>query len=385
MGTRGDATGKFADRSLLLAMSDAILSMAAEPRVERVLRKLVESAGELVDAGYAALGIPDDEGEGFAEFIYTGMSDELVAKIGPLPRRHGLLATMLNETQPFRAPDIRKDARFQWWPDAHPRMSSFLGVPVVSRGKVIAAFYLTDKVGATEFSRADQETIEMLAAHAAVAIENARLYERSRELSVIEERNRLARDLHDSVTQTLFSMSLTAEAVAAGIDRDPEAAKEQLESLRDLARAALQEMRSLIFELRPAELEADGLVPTLQKHVDALRRITRREIDLREDGYERQPPAVEKELFRIAQEALNNAIKHSQAGRIEIELVLRNGRLKLIISDNGIGFDLTDPQIRARRLGITSMEERTEQLGGELRIESRAGRGTSVELELTVD
>ncbi len=366
-------------------MSDAILSMAAEPRVERVLRKLVESAGELVDAGYAALGIPDDEGEGFAEFIYTGMSDELVAKIGPLPRRHGLLATMLNETQPFRTPDIRKDPRFQWWPDAHPRMSSFLGVPVVSQGKVIAAFYLTDKVGATEFSQADQETIEMLAAHAAVAIENARLYERSRELSVIEERNRLARDLHDSVTQTLFSMSLTAEAVAAGIDRDPGAAKEQLESLRDLSRAALQEMRSLIFELRPAELEADGLVPTLQKHVDALQRITRREIDLRDDGYERQPPAVEKELFRIAQEALNNAIKHSQAGRIEIELALRNGRLKLIISDNGIGFDPTDPQIRVRRLGITSMEERTEQLGGELRIESGAGRGTSVELELTVD
>ena len=385
MGIRGDATGRFADRPLLLAMSDAILAMAAEPRVERVLRKLVESAGELVDAGYAALGIPDDEGEGFTEFIYTGMSDELVAKIGPLPRRHGLLATMLNETRPFRTPDIRKDPRFQWWPDAHPRMSSFLGVPVVSRGKVIAAFYLTDKVGATEFSQADQETIEMLAAHAAVAIENARLYERSRELSVIEERNRLARDLHDSVTQTLFSMSLTAEAVAAGIDRDPEAAKEQLESVRDLARAALREMRSLIFELRPAELEADGLVPTLQKHVDALGRISGKDIDLREDWYERQPPGVEKELFRIAQEALNNAIKHSQAGRIEIELALRNGRIKLIVSDNGIGFDPTDPQIRTRRLGITSMEERTEQLGGEIRIESTAGRGTSVELELPVD
>ncbi len=385
MGMRGDATGKSAERSLLLAMSEAILSMAAEPRVERVLRKLVESAGELVDAGYAALGIPDDEGEGFAEFIYTGMSAELVAKIGPLPRRHGLLAAMLKDTQPFRTPDVRKDPRFQWWPDAHPRMSSFLGVPVVSQGKVIAAFYLTDKMGATEFSQADQETIEMLAAHAAVAIENARLYERSREFSVIEERNRLARDLHDSVTQTLFGMSLTAEAAAAGIDRDPDGAKEQLQSLRDLARAALQEMRSLIFELRPAELEADGLVPTLQKHIDVVRRITRREIELREDGYESQSTVVEKELFRIVQEALNNAVKHSQAGRIEIELTLREGRLKLVVSDQGVGFDPSDPQIRARRLGITSMEERTEQLGGELRIESTVGRGTRVELELPVD
>ena len=111
----------------------------------------------------------------------------------------------------------------------------------------------------------------------------------------------------------------------------------------------------------------------------------RREIELREDGYERQSTAVEKQLFRIAQEALNNAIKHSQAGRVEIELTLREGRLKLVVSDDGVGFDPSDPQIRARRLGITSMEERTEQLGGELRIESTAGRGTRVELELPVD
>ncbi len=379
MGTRGDA-----ESSLLRAMSDAILAMVAEPRVERVLRKLVESARELVDARYAALGIPDDQGEGFAEFIYAGMTDELVAKIGPLPRRHGLLAAMLSETQPYRSPDIREDPRFQWWPDAHPRMSSFLGVPVVSKEKVIAAFYLTDKMGAKEFSQADQQTIEMLAAHAAVAIENARLYERSRELSVIEERNRLARDLHDSVTQTLFSMSLTAEAAVAAIGSDPQAAKDQIENLRELARAAVLEMRSLIFELRPAELESDGLLPTLQKHIDVVRRTTRREIELREDGYERQSTAVEKELFRIAQEALNNAIKHSQAGRIEIELTLREGRLKLVVSDDGVGFDPSDQQIRSRRLGITAMEERAEQIGGELRIESTAGRGTRVVLEAPV-
>ena len=257
-------------------------------------------------------------------------------------------------------------------------------MPIVSKEKVIAAFYLADKTGAKEFSRADQQTIEMLAAHAAVAIENARLYELSRELSVIEERNRLARDLHDSVTQTLFSMSLTAEAAVAAIGSDPQAAKDQIEDLRDLARSAVQEMRALIFELRPAELESDGLVPTLQKHVDVRRRVTRKEIDLREDGYERQPPAVEKELFRIAQEALNNAIKHSQAGRIEIELTLREGRLKLVVSDNGVGFDPSDQQIRARRLGITAMKERAEQIGGEFRIESTVGRGTRVVLEAPV-
>ena len=380
METKGDKAPRFVDNTLLRALSDAVLAMASEPKVERILQRLVESARELVNARYAALGIPDEDGEGFADFIYTGMGDELVAKIGPLPKRHGLLAAMLGKTEPYRTPDIRKDPRFQWWPDAHPRMSSFLGVPIVSKGQVIAAFYLTDKEDAKEFSQADQEAIEMLAAHAAVAIENARLYERSRELSVVEERNRLARDLHDSVTQTLFSISLTAEAAVTAVQRDPEAAKEQLASLRDLSRAALREMRSLIFELRPSELESEGLVPTLQKHVEVLRRITHREIDLRDDGYDRQSPAAEEQLFRIAQEALNNAVKHSQ-GRIEVELTVRDGRLTMAVSDEGAGFDPTDPQIRSRRLGITSMEERAEELGGDLRIESGAS-GTRVELEV---
>ena len=363
-------------------MSDAILAIAAEPKVERVLRQLVESAQQLVGARYAALGIPDEESDGFSAFIYTGMSDELVARIGPLPRKHGLLAAMLTETEAYRAPDIREDARFQWWPEAHPRMSSFLGVPVVSKGKVIAAFYLTDKLDAAEFSQADQEIIEMLAAHAAVAIENARLYERSRELSVVEERNRLARELHDSLTQTLFSISLTAEAAGMSMERDAAAARKELEQVRDLARGAVQEMRSLIFELRPAELEADGLVPTLQKHVDVLRRVTGRQIEFRVDGYVRQPAGVEKELFRIAQEALNNSIRHAQAGRIDVTLANRDGRIRLVVADDGTGFDTADPTVRARRLGLTSMTERAEDLGGGLTIDSAAGTGTRVEVEV---
>src|SRR3989442_12677135 len=126
-------------------------------------------------------------------------------------------------------------------------MTSFLGVPIVAKGRVIGAFYRTNKEGAAAFSETDQDSIEMLAAHAAGAIENARLYERSRELSIVEERNRLARELHDAVTQTLFSLSLTAEAVAGLIDTSPAAAKSQAEELKNLAREASQEMHSLIF------------------------------------------------------------------------------------------------------------------------------------------
>jgi signal transduction histidine kinase len=384
MGEHAGAPVRAGSGSLMRAMSEAILAMAGEPRTERVLRRLVEGAQDLTNARYAALGVPDEAGEEFAEFIYAGMSDELVAQIGPLPRRHGLLGAMLRETRPYRTPDIRTDPRFQWWPEVHPRMTSFLGVPIVSKGRVIGAFYLTDKLDAAEFSDADQATIELLAAHAAVAIETSQLYEQSRELSVVAERNRLARDLHDSVSQTLFSMTFTAEAALAAVDSDPALAKQELERLRDLSRAALQEMRSLIFELRPADLESEGLVATLQKHADVVQRAGTAEIEVRAGSYAPQPPAVERALFRIVQEALNNATRHAQASRIEIELTARDGSVAIVVADDGFGFEPGDPQIRARRLGITSMEERAEELGGRLRVVSAPGRGTRVELEVPV-
>lgn len=368
--------------SLLHAINDAVLAMAAELRLEPILQRLVESARNLAGARYAALGIPDGEG-GFERFITSGMSAELMAAIGPLPRTHGLLAAMLNETAPYRTGDIRRDPRFEWWPPAHPRMKSFLGVPVLSKGRVIASFYLTDKIDAPEFSGKDQDAIEMLAAHAAIAIENARLFERSRELSVVEERTRLARELHDSVSQTLFSMSLVADAAAALVEREPEKAKAQLEGLRDMARAAVAEMRSLIFELRPADLDAEGLAATLRKHVDVLRSVHGIEIEFKENGYRRLEPEVEREMYRVAQEAVGNALKHASATRIEVELGLTNGTAHLLVADDGRGFDPDALQVRATRLGITSMEERAEVIGGSLKIESGA-RGTRVQLEVPV-
>jgi len=369
--------------SLLRAINDAVLAMAAELRVAPILQRLVESARELVKARYAALGIPDGEG-GFAQFITSGMSAAQIEAIGPLPRTHGLLGAMLTETAPYRTSDIRTDPRFQWWPPPHPRMSSFLGVPILAKGRVIAAFYLTDKIGADEFSEDDQAAVEMLAAHAAIAIENARLFERSRELSVVEERTRLARELHDSVSQTLFSISLVAEAAATLVDRDAAKAKTQLEGLREMARAATQEMRSLIFELRPADLDAEGLVATLRKHIDVLRRVYPMRIEFKENVAARPPPAVEREVYRIAQEALNNAIKHSQADRIDVELSSRDAMISLLVADDGKGFEPKAAELRATKLGITSMEERAESINGALRIESSEA-GTRVELEVPVE
>src|SRR5918992_350918 len=295
------------ERRALQAVSEAVLAIAAEREVDAVLRRLVESARELAGARYAALGIPDGTGA-FAQFVTAGMSDELIAAMGPLPRTHGLLGAMLESPQSFRTGDIRRDPRFRgWWPRAHPQMRSFLGVPIVARGSVIAAFYVTDKEGADDFSGEDQRLIEMLAAHAAVAIENARLLERSRELSIVEERNRLARDLHDSVSQKLFGLVLTAEAASTLLAQDAGQARAQLDRLQELVGEALEELRSLVFELRPPALETEGLATTLRKHVDVLRRVHRREIELRIAGTPRLSPRTDAEVFRIAQEALQNA------------------------------------------------------------------------------
>jgi GAF domain-containing protein len=170
----------------LRAVGEAVTAMAVAPSLEATLRGLVDAARRLAECRYAAVGVPDGAG-GFTHFITAGVSDREIAAIGPLPRSHGLLGAMLERPHPYRTSDISRDPRFEWWPAAHPRMTSFLGVPIVSAGAVVGAFYLTDKEGADEFSDADQELIELFAAHAAVAIATARVHERSRELSVVEE------------------------------------------------------------------------------------------------------------------------------------------------------------------------------------------------------
>jgi GAF domain-containing protein len=267
------------DGAAFEVMSDAVLGILGELSVDAILQKLVNASRELGRARYAALGIPDGCG-GFAKFLSAGMSDARAALIGDLPRTHGLLGATLDETASWRVPDIREDPRFEGWPDLHPEMRAFMGVPICLRGRVIGAFYLTHTAAARRFSDDDQRVIELLAAHAAVAIENARPFERSRELCVIEERNRLARELHDSVTQTLFSLDLTAAAAATLVERDPDKAIAEILRLQELARSAIAEMRSLVFELRAPELDSDGFVPTLRKHVEILRRVHRTDVRL---------------------------------------------------------------------------------------------------------
>jgi signal transduction histidine kinase len=369
----------------LRAVTDVVLGLAGEPALEPVLERLVHAVRDLVGARYAALGIPDEDGTGFDRFITSGMTDEQIEAIGPLPRTHGLLAAMLTDPEPYRTDDIRADPRFEWWPEAHPRMRSFLGVPLLFKGDIVGAFYLTDKEGG--FGDADVDLVRGLAAHAAVVIENARLFEASRERSIAGERSRLARDLHDALTQRLFSLNLTLEAAAAtATGADPAPVVEAIQQARGLVDSALAELRTLIFELRPAALEADGLLGALRKHAGLLTRahgVPVTVTDARPPGSPSPSPAGERELWRVAEEALSNALRHAEASAVTVTVSAEadgegGDHTVLSVADNGVGFDPAARSIASRRLGLVSMRERIEAAGGTFEIVSAPGQGTTV-------
>ncbi len=367
-------------------MSDAVLGIAGDLSLDVVLERLVGAALQLAEARYAALGVPDEEGTAFDRFITAGMTDAEIEAMGPLPRTHGLLGAMLSSPAPFRTPDITADTRFRgWWPPSHPRMHSFLGVPIVFKGDVIGAFYLTDKTTGPEFSEADEQLVGVLAAHAAVLIEHARLFEQSRELSVLDERSRLARDLHDAVTQALFGLRLTIETAASLVGTDPTAASAELERAATLVDSLFGELRSVVFGLRPPDLGSEGLAVALRKHVEVVGRAHGLAVEVVTEVDGRLPADVERELFRIMQEAVTNAVRHAHASHLSVALERRPDRVVLTVSDDGVGFDAHTRGIRSRRLGLTSMRERAHALGGAVVVESSPGAGTTVVAEVPVE
>lgn len=378
-GPRGDAS---ADGAALAAVREIALSIASELLLEPVLRKLVDAARDLAGARYAAIGVPEDRNEAFSHFVTAGISRAQEEAIGPLPQRHGLLGAMLRDTRPYRAEDVSADPRFSYFPSAHPRMRSLLGVPILSKGEVVGLFYLADKRGAAGFDDADEQVIQLLAAHAAVAIENARLYELRRELTVIDARERMARELHDSMSQTLFSLVLNAEAAAAAVRTDLAAAGVHLDTVKQLARATQAELRALIAGLRPPALEDEGLAATLAKHVEVLRTAQRTPVELHVSGAGRMELEAARQVLRVAQEALQNALRHAHARAIRVELTQRGTGVVLTVRDDGVGFDPAGGAARTRRLGLTSMRERAAAIGGHLAVTSAPGRGTTVRLEV---
>jgi signal transduction histidine kinase len=365
--------------AVLRAVSSAVLAVTQHLSVREVLQVIVRSAKRLLNARYAALGVPDDDGA-FAEFVAEGVSDEQWRAIGPTPRQHGMLGALLRDAAPVRLSDIRKDPRFGWWPRAHPVLKDFLGVPIRHGDEVLGIVFLSNKQTPGGFTEHDEELLTLFAAHAAIALTNARLYERGRELTVIEERTRMARELHDAVTQKLFSLRLTAQAAAALLPTDQQRAAEELDRVRRLAGEALAELRAVIVELRPADLDRHGIVETLRKHVTLLDRLHSVAIRFHASEMGDLEPAVEVALLRVAQEAVHNALRHARAGRIDLRLSREDQRVTMEIADDGVGFDVGGAP--GRGLGLASMGDRAESAGGRLSVSSAPGEGTTVRLEV---
>jgi len=366
----------------LYRVSQAVLSVTRQKSVRDVLQVIVRSARSLVGARYAALGVPD-EGDSFAEFVVDGISDAEWAAIGPLPRRHGMLAVLLNEGKPERLADIRADPRFEGWPAAHPLMSHFLGVPVRDGDRVLGIIFAANKTSAAAagrgFTERDEEILSLFAAHAAIALTNARLYERSRELSVMTERSRLARDLHDAVTQKLFSIRAHARAAAVLAARDPVDAprvRAEIEVVGELGAEAHAELRAVIDGLAPPDLEAAGLAESLHRYAVLAGRAHGVPVTFTAGRVPGLGPETEAALYRVAQEALHNALRHAAASGVRVSLSRAARQVVLEVRDDGLGFA---PETVPIGLGLASMRERAAAAGGTLTVRSGT-KGTVVRM-----
>jgi signal transduction histidine kinase len=357
-------------------VSAVVLAVSSQLSVRDVLGKIVRAARSLAGARYAALGVPG-EGGTFAEFIVAGLTAAEQAAIGPLPRQHGMLAVMLREGNPLRLADIRKDPRFWGWPATHPELTDVLGVPIRNGEDILGFIFAACKKVPGGFTERDERIVSLFAAHAAIALSNARLYESGRELSVLQERSRLARDLHDAVSQKLFSVRAKARAAAILVERDPARAIEEIGSVAELAGQAHAELRAVIDGLTPPELAAGGLVSSMRAYAMLAGRTYGTDVVVRAADVPALGPLLDTAVYRVAQEAIGNALRHSGAGHVTVSLSRRQRSAVLEIVDDGIGFDSNAPQAG---LGLTSMRERARSVGGKLTVTSAQGAGTKVRL-----
>jgi signal transduction histidine kinase len=371
-------------------LSEAVLAVTRHLDTSAVLRHILRTARDLVGAEYAALGVPDGAGS-FARFLVEGVTDEQWRAIGPLPRQHGMLGVMMQDPHPQRLKDITADPRFNWWPSAHPVLRGFLGVPIRDGDVILGALFMgnTNPVGeGSGFTEDDEALLKILAAHAAIALTHARLYERERELAITTERARLARELHDAVAQKIFALRLTAQAASNLIESDPERAREQLAQVGALATEAAAELSTAVGELRTPDLEGDGLAEALRKQVAVIDRAHGSHggprVHFECGPSPALPPTHDQVVLRVMQEALHNALRHAGASRIDVSLRLATsdwagGGVRLVVKDDGKGFD---PEAAGRGLGLVSMRERADSVGGRLTVSTHVGRGTVIELEV---
>ena len=360
----------------LAALDVAVQGISGALELEAVLQLIVDRVRDLADAEYAALGIVHPNGE-IDRFVTSGLGPAEHERIGALPRGRGLLGLIIREGQTFRIADIANDPRRHGFPPNHPDMHSFLGVPVTIKGRPIGNLYLTNKRGAAEFSDDDQTLVERFAAHAGLAIENARLSERVQALAVVEERERIGRDLHDGIIQRIYAVTLGLEDVADIALQDPAAAGERVDRAIDALHVAIGEIRIFIYGLQPGLDGPGGMASAFETLAEETRLHTPLQIDVRATDAPGVSPAIRSELLSIAREALSNVARHAAATLVTVEVTREGGDLRLEVSDNGQGFDPAASRATGHH-GLDNMRRRAEAIGGTLHVESQAGDGTRI-------
>jgi signal transduction histidine kinase len=370
----------------LEALNEASMTMTAELSIDRVLQRIVDLARNLVGARYSALGVPDpNEPSTLANFVVSGISAEESKRIGHPPVGKGLLGLLLHEPRPIRIKRLQDDPRSAGFCENHPDMTSFLGVPIISKGKLLGNLYLTDKLGADEFSEQDEKLIAMLASHAAIAIENARLYEQIQRLAVLEERERIAMDLHDGIIQSIYAVGLTLEYAGLLIEEQPSEARDRLQQSIDGLNQVIRDIRNYILDLRPQRFQNKSLSAGLLDLVRAFKANTFIHVDVQTSDRADNDLTPDQSigLFHITQEALANVAKHSRARNVIVNLKRQNSDILLSIQDDGRGFDLPHVQSYAGH-GLRNMEDRVRALGGEFKVEAKPEQGTHIEVRLPV-
>ncbi len=365
--------GAIRDPVILQELLDGVLLVQDDLDLDAVLLRVVEVARELVGARFGALGVIDDRGTGLTRFVTSGIDRDTIEAIGPFPRGSGILGTLILDPKPLRLDRLSAHPDSVGFPPHHPVMVSFLGVPLQVRNQVYGNLYLTEKEGAPAFSEADEDLVVALAASVSVTIENALLHDRLREVGRAADRERIARDLHDTVIQQLFAIGLSLQAVAPLADG---ALRDRLQSAIDDLDETIRQVRTTIFALEPAPVARKGLRARVLEICAGATRSLGFEPAVRFSGALDAvvDEATASEVLVTLREALSNVARHAAAGRVTVELTVAD-ELHLSVVDDGVG-------LPARHVGaghgIRNMIDRAQALGGSMELRAEAAGGTAM-------
>lgn len=361
------------DPTKLRRVLEATLLIESNLELPEVLRHVVEEACSMTGARYGALGVLDEEKQALSDFITVGLSDEDETTIGQRPTGRGVLGLLIADPKPLRINEIGTHPDSFGFPPDHPPMTSFLGVPIKVRDEVYGNLYLADKIGWSEFTHDDEALVGALSLAAGIAIENARLHDRVRRSAVYEDRDRVARDLHDTVIQRLFALGLTLQGMAA---RLPAATAGQLGSAVGEIDKVIAQVRSTIYELGMGD-HSRGIRDDIAILAHELAPVVGFEVDVTFEGPldAAIDELVQEHLLATIREALTNVGRHAQATRASLRVTVDDASCRLIITDNGVGL-AGAAESEGGGLGLPNLGRRAEKLHGTLTVSDAPGGGT---------